>query len=272
MNVHLKPYEYKIGGRDNDGKEVHKIYTKAQGYVIYRTDNAIRIDLDDDDPNLAAYSANHYKIGVQLARLYSLLPEELCSTESINRLVGRAITLNIAGCHEDARMVLRHAESRLVKLKTIQGRLQYTASAFLFALFIFAGSLLKDFGKNQIIAQVMVCGALGGLLSIVVGYRKLNIDVDAGRTTNCLIGLSRIVIAIIASVFVFFAIKANVIFSFVNAQPESHGIFMLAMVAGFVEMLVPNIMNNLAKDAKISSDGSEQRIETEVKSQIIVER
>jgi hypothetical protein len=256
----LKPYDYRLGELDNDGKKVAKIYAKAPGYVIYRTDNAIRIDMDDDHPKLGDYETNHYKIGVQLARMYSLLPENLSSTESINRLVGRALTLNVAGNCDDAKDVLRHAESRLVKLKTIQGRLQYTASAFCLSIVIFGISLLKCLEDSQIFVQVMVCGALGGMLSIVIGYRSLSIDVDADLTTNCLIGVSRIIIAVIASLFIYFSIKSNIIFSFVNEQSDHYGVFMFAMVAGFVEMLVPNIMNNLAKDAKVSSEGSAEKI------------
>ena len=45
---HFKPYDYKIGGVDNDGVIVEKIYAKALDYVIYRTKTAIRIDMDDE--------------------------------------------------------------------------------------------------------------------------------------------------------------------------------------------------------------------------------
>jgi hypothetical protein len=60
--------------------------------------------------------------------------------------------------------------------------------------------------------------------------------------------------------FVYFAIKSNVVFSFVNAQKDNNGLFMFAMIAGFVEMLVPNIMNNLARDARISSEGRAEKV------------
>ena len=62
QKMHLKPYDYKIGNLDNDGCKVIKIYTKAPEYIIYRTDSAIRIDLDDESPKIAEYAANHYKI------------------------------------------------------------------------------------------------------------------------------------------------------------------------------------------------------------------
>lgn len=251
---HLKPYDYRIGGCDNDGNKVVKIYASSPGYVVYRTENTIRIDLDDSNPKLNDYAENHYKIGEKLAHIYSLLPEKLDNTESINRLVARAMTLNVAGHFDKAINILNHAEHRLVKLLTIKGRLHYIVSAFCFAIILF---FIAFFGSDSYLKesfQIIFFGALGGVLSIAVGYGSLRIDVDAGWHTNCTIGISRIIIAVIASLFLYFAIKANIIFSFVNTLQGNYGLFAFAMIAGFAEMLVPNIMNNLSKDSKISAE------------------
>lgn len=264
---HLKPYDYKLGIKDNDGKEVVKIYTKAPGYIIYRTDNTIRLDMDDDHKDIAVYAKNHYKLGIQLAKIYALLPEHLSSTESINRLVARAITTNVAGNFEDAQIILSQAELKLIKLNIIQGRLQYTLGAFILALIIFAISLLPSIAtfipksyqvtfheEFQLFSNIMLLGALGGILSIAISYRSLNIDIYADNNTNRLVGLSRIAIAVIASIFIYFSIKSKLIFAFLNEQPEPYGLYTFAMVAGFIEMLVPSLMNNLAKDAKVSQE------------------
>ncbi len=239
---------------DNDGNEVRKIYAKSPEYVIYRTDSAIRIDIDDDSQNLQDYSSNHYKIGIDLARIYSLLPENLSKSEPINKLIARAMHINVAGNHDDAKIILKHAEERITKLKTIQGKLQYTASAFLLVGSIFIISIFIPEGESVIFAKVMLCGALGGVLSIAVGFSNLRIDMDANWQTNSLIGCSRILIAITASLFSYFAIKSDIAFSFVNKIESNYGVFMIAMVAGFAEMLVPNIMNNLAKENERSDD------------------
>jgi hypothetical protein len=113
---------------------------------------------------------------------------------------------------------------------------------------IFAISIFIYAGESAIFAKVMLCGALGGILSIAVGFSNLSIDIDANWQTNSLIGGSRILIAITASLFSYFAIKPDIAFSFVNKIKSNYGVFMIAMVAGFAEMLVSNIMNNLAKE------------------------
>lgn len=244
----LKPYDYKIDGVDNDGSAVRKIYAKASGYVIYRTDSSIRIDMGDDNPKLNEYASNHYKIGVDLARIYSWLPENLSGSEPINKQIARAMATNVAGNFDDAKKMLTHAEERIIKLKTIQGRLQYTSSAFVLVVVIFIISSIIPAGDSEIFTKVMLCGALGGILSIAVGFTNLSIDIDANWQTNSLIGGSRILIAITASLFSYFAIKSDIAFSFVNKIESNYGIYMIAMVAGFAEMLIPNIMNNLAKE------------------------
>lgn len=254
---HLKPNDFMIGGLDNRGNVVEKIYSKTLEYVIYRTDSSIVIDIDDDCPKINEYLSNYLKLGVDLARIYSWLPENLSGSEPINLLIARAMALNVTGNYDDAKTMLKHAEDRIIKLKTIQGRLQYTLSAFLLVLITFIISTIISLffsGDTVIFTQVMLCGALGGVLSIAVGFSNLRIDIDANWQTNSLIGGSRILIAITASLFSYFAIRSDIAFSFVNKIDSNYGIFLIAMVAGFAEMLVPNIMNNLAKENSHSDD------------------
>jgi hypothetical protein len=243
----LKPYDYKLEGSDNDGSTIKKIYAKHLEYVVYRTDSSIRVDIDDDSPNMEEHAANHYKIGVDLARIYSWLPEKLSWSESINRQIARAMATNIAGNYEDSKKMLAHAEERIIKLKTIQGRLQYTLSAFVLVLVVFTISMFLASTDYATFANVALCGSLGGVLSIALGFSSLDIDIDANLPTNCLIGGSRILIAMTAALFSYFAIQSDLAFSVVKNVSSNDGIYMIAMVAGFAEMMVPNIMNNLVK-------------------------
>lgn len=246
--AHLKPYDYKVNHPDNDGVKIVKIYAKLPGYVIYRTESSIRIDIDDAHTEVDKYSANHFKIGVDLARIYSWLPEKLSWSEPINRQIARAMATNALGNYEDAKKMLAHAEERIIKLKVIKGRLQYTSSAFVLVLLVLALSTYHSSSDTSIFYNIALCGSLGGVLSIAIGFSSLEIDIDANQTTNYLIGGSRILIAITAAIFSYFAIKSEIIFSFVGNVPDSYGFYMIAMVSGFTEMLVPNIMSNLVKE------------------------
>ncbi|WP_186349159.1 hypothetical protein [Pseudomonas fragi] len=260
LQKQLKPYDYKVNIKDNDKEKVTKIYSKSLSFIVYRTERAIRIDIDDEHKDAKVLGERHYKLSVSLARIYSLLPETLSKSESINRLVARAITANVVGLHEDAQQILAQAEDRLVKLKTIQGRLQYTLSALALVVIVFMVSLLNGLASAPILFNIVLLGSLGGVLSIALGFSSLEIDLDASGKVNCLIGCSRILIAIAASVFSYFAIRTDVAFSFVAKAPDNSGFYMIAMVAGFAEMLIPNIMSNLMKEGggqKTSPTGSD---------------
>jgi hypothetical protein len=97
-----------------------------------------------------------------------------------------------------------------------------------------------------IFSNVAFCGALGGTISVSLGFSKLEVDIDADVTTNCLIGGSRIVISIAAAIFSYFALKSGVAFSFFANDSNLFGVYVVAMIAGFSEMLIPNIMTNLS--------------------------
>ncbi|MDR6609072.1 hypothetical protein [Pseudomonas synxantha] len=245
----IKPDDFVINGLDNDGNKIERIYLKSMEYTVYRTKGSIRIDMDDDSDKLGMYVSNHHRLGVGLARIYSFLPTNLSWSEAINKQVARAIFVNVAGRYEDALQMLSHAEQRIIKLKTIQGRLQYTLSSFamvvfvLFTLLVVKGNGLVEYLRYL---EVALCGALGGVLSVAVGYSSLHVDIDANGKTNCMIGMSRILISISAALFSYFAVKSEIIFTFVASQHTNDGLYLVAMVAGFSEMLVPSIMNNLS--------------------------
>lgn len=253
MKEPINPNDFRLNEVDNDGSNIERIYYKSVEYVVYRTRNAIRIDFDDDLPSLKNYSDNHHKLGVQLARIYSWLPESLSWSEPINRQIARAIVVNIMGREDDAKQMLDHAEVRIKKLKEIQGKLQYTLSSFavvavMLTLLIISQSVCK--GGHAIYIAVAFCGALGGVLSVATGYGSLDIDIDATTATNCLIGASRIVIAMSASVFMYFAITSEVLLAFLGKLDSNAGIFLASIIAGFSERMVPNILSKMAESAE----------------------
>ncbi|PUB31187.1 hypothetical protein C8K66_10781 [Pseudomonas sp. GV105] len=251
-----KPYDYIVDEKDNDGECIEKIYSKLPEFVVYRTKNAIRIDINDDHERAKEIMSCHMKISVDLGRIYSWLPEQLSDSEPVNKQIARAMTANAVGHYDKAQLLLKHAEERILKTKTLKGRLEYTVSALKSVVVIAAVLLATTFyiesDDIKTFLYVILCGSLGGLLSTSIGFSTLEIDLDADKRTNVLIGQSRILIAVTAAVFSYFAIKSEIAFTFIAKSPEHYGIYMIAMMAGFVELLIPNMMNNLARSDKTS--------------------
>ena len=235
---------YKVGGLDIDGVKIEKIYSKFDNEMVYRTSSAIRLYIDDGSKKREFYKKNQLNITKELGNIYSILPEDLSKTESINRLIGRAITTNIFGNTDDAKDILYEAELRIISIRTLEGRLAYAASSFASVCLIFLYSRIF----HSELTVISLCGALGAAMSVATGFSSISIDLDASRKINCLIGGSRVLIGVLASIFLYFSIKSEIIFTFISKSPGAFGFYMIAMVSGFAEKLVPNIMSNLAKD------------------------
>jgi hypothetical protein len=240
---------FQVNEWDNDGVGIVKIYSKYENEVIYRTKNAIRMYVVDGTKNEEMIKENHLKINKQLADIYSILPEKLDKTESINRLIARAINTNMWGNIDDAKDILSEAKIRLTSLKILKGRLTYTVSSF-FVVILFL--ILSIFFVNPLI-KISLCGAIGAAMSVATGFASIEVDLDASQLINSLIGCSRIFLGIAAAIFLYFAVKSDIVFSFIAKCPDQSGFYMIAMVSGFIEKLVPNIMANLAKDPSVTT-------------------
>ena len=97
------------------------------------------------------------------------------------------------------------------------------------------------------LAQVASCGALGGFLSVSIGIRKLEIDPDADWRINGIAGASRIVIAMIGSIFVYFAIVSGLVLGNLSIEDSNAGVFAISVAAGFSESFVPNILRQMTQ-------------------------
>lgn len=98
-----KPSEITVCSIDNAGEVVKRVYYKSRDYVVYRTDTAIRIDFDNESENLENFRKYHGRISVELARIYSWLPEKLTWSEPINRQIARSIAENAMGNTDEAK-------------------------------------------------------------------------------------------------------------------------------------------------------------------------
>jgi hypothetical protein len=98
-----------------------------------------------------------------------------------------------------------------------------------------------------LLAQVAACGGLEGFLSVAIGIRRVEIDPDAHWVVNGLAGALRIVIAVIGSIFVYFAIASELILGNLSLENSTAGIFAISIAAGFSETFVPNVLQQVTQ-------------------------
>jgi hypothetical protein len=247
--------ELKKGGIDQRGRQILDILWSTNDYVIFRHSSGISPHFSDDKEVARTQRAAYASIGPQLSKVNALRSATVLQAESIDREIARGIYQCLEGNLKSAGHTLDGVGVRLQNLINIQGRLQYQISCLLTVilvaiLFVLIRKFSGDRGDEALssvrLASVALCGAVGGFLSISVGLRKLTIDPDANRLINALAGASRIVIAMIGSIFVYFMIVSKLALTSLNLLDTDAGIFAIAMAAGFSEKLVPDILRRLS--------------------------
>ncbi len=249
------------GKLDRQNRLIVEVYGTMKEWVVYRTiNNLVRIETADDHlkPEERLHLHNLNETAVETARIHALRPDSLRhSNISILGQIARGQIQCLQGNFDQAKEMLADAESRLRRLRTIEGRFQYHIAGSIVVL-LFVASLLLPFFFPDLrltIHKILVCGSIGGLLSMSIGIGKLEIDPYADWRINALAGVSRIVIAVLASTFIYFAMQAGLIFSsFSESSP--YAIYALAIVAGFSETFVPNIIRNVETSSDKESNRS----------------
>jgi hypothetical protein len=110
-------------------------------------------------------------------------------------------------------------------------------------------------------AAVGTFGAIGGFLSVSIGLHKLRIDPDTDWKINAVAGASRIVIAIIGSIFVYLAIVSKLVLGNLSLADSEAGLYAISLAAGFSETFVPNILRHLTSETE---EGRAERPPAEV--------
>jgi hypothetical protein len=247
------PNEFIVGSKDLHGSEILQVYITASDYVIYKTETGISVytyedNLPDDDK---IYWKRMVQIGPEIGEIKSLQPAKK-GFESIDRELVRGMYQALEGKIELARSLMETAKNRLIRLRCLRGRLEYLISSFVFTLFPLFFLLLFyfiNFFQQKTffitIASVASCGAIGGFLSVSLNVWKLEIDLDAGSALNFAAGGSRILIALMAAIFVYFAIKSELILG--TMGKSEYGVYVACIISGFSESFIPNIIRKMSE-------------------------
>lgn len=196
--------------------------------------------------------------------------------DAINKQIARAIGLGLNGEINSAIQTLEKCGNRLIRLRRNEERIRYLfgASCLLLPILLVLLCLRVsvDFYPNLvevphswlILTEIITCGSLGGIFSVALGLRDLDVNIDAGPKFNMLAGASRILIALIAliaGIIVYFGVKTNVVLGTLGKENGNYGLYLAAMIAGFSESFIPNIVERITRNENDNLDSNlEKRI------------
>ena len=272
--------KYRVGEPDNTGKLIEYIYQVTRNYIIYRTNKVVRWLFDDklSTEERKEYEQRINKIMNNLAIIEFKNPKEIERVETINRLTAKGIGLALEDDNEGATKILEQAEDRIECFRKIDTKLQYLISSLytviiiILTIIIFVSlpapaffspsiiDIVQEFHISELFLIAISCGALGGFLSVASGINRISIDPDSDVM---IAGMSRIYIAVISSVIIYIALRANLLGDDLSQfllgsttlegcpfpPPNPWRVGLISAAAGFTEYLVPNILKNLSNQS-----------------------
>jgi hypothetical protein len=252
----------KVGGTDQNNNLIVHIFARGDEYVVYeiktsRLIDSVRVRIDNLTPtDETGVLANYGQIRMEFVRvkehLYLAVDKDSIKSRVANILAHGIIT-NPAEANEKFRE-LREDIKKEYKSQFYNRIKLLAAPSFLLIIFAFLSAFLTcNCGRTADICfcemlYVLTGGIIGGYFSMLIGIRKLRCEEDTNkyRLMYLCYGLIRIMIAILGSVIIYFAIKVDLIAGFCNElNNPTLGYIVFSVLAGFSESLVPNFLTKL---------------------------
>ncbi len=259
-----------IGNIDPSGRKVYDVYARSGEFVIYSvqesgTIQGIAVIIEEENPDNLEPTNNFQEIKGEFDKLKSASYKAM--DKSYTARVAHALSVAILNGPEKAKTLLNeiHLDIENAYKELVFGKLLYITGAFLIAMLFSMLSIYLYFAQPEMIVQeratlyhlmlVSSMATLGGLISISRSINKISIDKGLGKWPYFVYGIERNIFSILGGVFIFFLIKSNLLFGFINSlENPLYGFMTFGFLSGFSETLIPNTLKNLEKSARKKSD------------------
>jgi len=276
----------RVGGLDDRGNTVKYIYSVDPAYIIYysRLEQAgnhkglgrirlllrlgrracewegVQALLSSDPGRRQDQLRKLLPLGTERAKLRALL-SDWPRRESYDSSIAIALQLALDGNGEGtsverALATLADAKTSIANERQIAGRGQYVSFAFLFGILGFAVlriaqySLFPDTGNFWLGAQA---GLLGAIFSIAIGVKNRTVAPDTNVRGNLTDSVLRLVIGGISGGTIVLLSSTGLVPALHTYAGNLSGdesvpfVLLLGILAGFVERLVPGVLDNEAR-------------------------
>jgi hypothetical protein len=249
---------FKIGVKDHLGNTVKNIFTKSDEYVVYEIETTILSDslkvlVDPFVEDNIVPIENLTSVKPKFAELKGLL-YKVDDIDTMKSRIGSVLPLFFH--HPD------QANEELEKLKgEINKRYKelfkfrmYFLITSLFCVFIaiissiccYYGYVFTGQSQLKTFIYLLTGGGIGGLISTSIRLRNISFESGIKNGWYIFYGFQRIVISMFFGIIIYFAIRTNSIFGFVNdLHKPIFGYIVFSIVAGFSETLIPTLLINL---------------------------
>jgi hypothetical protein len=240
--------ELRAGAIDAEGEKIILVYRLTDDFAVYITENGVKhISRQPTAGRFApisgaAFELNHYR------KQFTF----------VDMAVAQAKVACLEGSPQQAQEILDHTQSRVLHLLTGAGRLRYILVCMVTSGVVLTTASALSYitlpPEHLFVAWVAACGSLGAFLSVSLNLTGLQIDPAATSMTTTISAASRIVIGMIGALFILLVIRGNLILGILADLKNPAAILAIAVVAGFSETFVPNVLRRVETQADVKDD------------------
>jgi hypothetical protein len=247
-----------VGKTDNYGREVANVHLDAENVVIYETANKLVMSCDGD---LKEKETQYSELIAILSKTNSASKDFTFPFSNFKGSVASDLTRGVTGNYQEAVSSLNTTLSRINKIKTLMARVAYWLTLIIPFSLVFGFFLYFEKGENysQKITPTLifalkcaVLGMLGGAISATIQIHNLDVDIEAPQRGIITLALSRLFLAASTGFASFYVLESG-LFGILSSPKGASGYYAIAMIAGFSEHFVPNLLVQFAKDKTASS-------------------
>ena len=255
---------------DSRGRKIHDVYATGDEFVIYSTGEfgsikKIRVLIETINPDDRTPVDNFQTVKWEFDKLKAV--SDKCRNPSYAARVAQALVQAILGNPDDSKAILTkiHDDIEEDYKELVFGKLYYLSGTYLIAVIMCSLGLYLHLYQPELIVKqtpilyelTLVCSlaTLGGIISVSRNINTINVDKGLGKKPYFIYGIERNIFSVVGGIFIFFLIKSNLLFGFVNGLDDHfYGFLIFGFLAGFSETLIPNALRSLEERANNESN------------------
>jgi len=249
---------------DNRGETIDLVFFKRPAFAIYQSGGKILVHYADDDALAKEQVAKIAELLPLKDRLQYLV-QNMDHPERYHWQIAESLRLGLYGQKDPAKDIMQGAIDDIIATRLRNGRIDYLRLTLMIVMGVVALSILAAAALPWIwasaadaksiqwdlsrLAMAVASGAIGALFSCVAQLRARTVATDGDTASNFVDSVTRIMVGMISAAALVLVIIsdlfAEIDFSGAKLSTDTlnwHMVVVLGLLAGFVERLVPDLL------------------------------
>lgn len=246
---------------------LRRFFTTRPGHDLPYESEGVQAQISGDPATRKTLRLQLLPLGTERAKLQALL-SGWPRRQSYDSSIATALQLALMGegspeAKENAIQTLKDAKAAILNEREIAGRAQYVRFTLylsvigMFVLMFMQHNLFQNSGYFWLGTQA---GLIGAVLSIAIGIRRRVVALDIGIAGNLSDTALRLIIGAVSGGTLVLLFSTGLLPSLQTVQGPQDGVhsmafvLLLGIIAGFVEQLVPSLLEDQAQKFRNGDD------------------